>query len=136
MSDPRARSPETDDVFVEYLVRTRTTWGTRLHADGRVEEWTDATGWQPLVSVPSADVEAFADLVRRTGFFELPAAIGADGLVADATHLSWAIVLDDRRHQVSAQEASSSRNPVLRELDAELQRIVGEALNRQADAGS
>jgi hypothetical protein len=136
MSDPKARSPEPDDLFVEYLVRTRTTWGTRLHRDGRVEEWTDASGWQPLVSVPSADVEAFAGLVRRSGFFELPATIPADGLVADGTLLSWAITLDGRRHDVTAREASSSRNPVLRELDAELQRIVGEALNREADAGS
>jgi hypothetical protein len=136
MSDPKARSLETDDLFVEYLVRTRTTWGTRLHAEGRVEEWTDASGWQQLVSVPPADVEAFASLVRRTGFFELPATIPADALVADGTLLSWAITLDGRRHEVTAREASSSRNPVLRELDAELQRIVGEALNRQADAGS
>ncbi len=121
-------------LFVEYLVRARSTWGTRLHADGRAEEWTDAGGWQPLVRVPPAEVAAFAELVRIAGFFELPAAIEPAEPPEDATLLSWTIELDGRRHRVAAREASSSRNPVLQDLDAELQRIVGEALNREADA--
>jgi hypothetical protein len=104
-----------------------------LRADGRTEEWSDAGGWQPLVQVPVTEVVAFADLVRASGFFELPATIEGDG-TEDGTLLSWAIELDGRRHEVAAREAGTTQNPVLRALDAELQRIVGEALNREADA--
>lgn len=122
-------------LFVEYLVQGRTSWGTRLHADGRSEEWTDAGGWQPLVRVPGPDVASFADLVRRSGFFDLPASIDAEG-IEDAPLLSWTIELDGRRHRVDASDPGPALDPILRDLDIELQRIVGEALNREADAGS
>ena len=130
----KAGPAERGALFVEYLVQTRSTWGTRLHADGSTEEWSDAGGWQPLVRVSADEVALFAALVRDGGFFALPAEIGDAEDPEDAALLSWTIELDGRRHCVAAREASSSRNPVLRDLDAELQRIVGEALNREADA--
>lgn len=121
-------------LSVEYIVQSRSTWGTRLQADGATAEWSDAGGWQPLVRVSPDEVAGFAALVRDGGFFALPEEIGGAQAPEDAALLTWTIELDGRRHRVAAREASSSRNPVLRDLDAELQRIVGEALNREADA--
>ncbi len=134
MSEPeRAAGPE-GAPFVEYLVRGRGAWGTRLFADGRTEEWTDAGGWQPLVQVPAAEVAAFEELVRGGGYLELPAEVEPAAPPEDGTELTWTIELDGRRHRVTAREAGPYGSPVLRALDAELQRIVGEALNREADA--
>jgi hypothetical protein len=132
-ADPSAGSAGSG-LRVEYLVRTRSTWGTRLDADGQAEEWTDASGWQPLPPVAAEDVAAFADLVRGSGFFDLPDALGDPGAVDDGSELTWTVELDGRRHRVIAREAGSNRDPVLRGLNDELQRIVGAALARRADA--
>lgn len=129
-----ARAAEHGALYVEYLVQTRSTWGTRLKADGATEEWSDPGGWQPLVQVSPDEVAGFAALVRDGGFFALPEEIGGAEAPEDAALLTWTVELDGRRHRVAARESSSNRNPVLRDLDAELQRIVGEALNREADA--
>ncbi len=133
MSKTGHRAADAGGVVVEYLVRGRSTWGTRLHAGGSAEEYTDADGWQPLVDVAADETEAFVRRAADLGFFELPASIAAAEAL-DASESSWEIEAGGRRHRVVAREASNARNPVLVALDAELQRIVGEALNRAADA--
>lgn len=131
-------SPETGEgtspgFVVDYLVHGRSPWGTRLRAGGSAEEYSEAGGWQPLVDLSADEVAAFLRYAAERGFFDLPATIEAEG-AQDAAEISWTIDLDGRRHQVVAREPSHARNPVLVALDAELQRIVGEALNRAADA--
>jgi len=130
---PPAGGP-APDLFVEYLVRGRGSWGTRLYADGRTEEWTDAGGWQPLVRVAPTEVAAFEELVRTGGYLELPATIEPTVTPEDGSQLTWTIALGGGRHRVTERDTGPHWNPVLRALDAELQRIVGEALNREADA--
>jgi hypothetical protein len=121
------------DLVVEYLVRGRSPWGTRLRAGGSAEEYDAATGWQPLVDLPAAEVAAFLRYAAESGYLDLPAALEVEGS-RDVVEISWEIELEGRRHRVVAREPSHARNPVLVALDAELQRLVGEALNRAADA--
>jgi hypothetical protein len=52
-------------------------------------------------------------------------------LGAAASTVTWTIELDGRRHTV----VSRDRTPVLQALNDEVQRVVGEALNRAADVG-
>lgn len=118
--------------LAEQRVDAGRAWATRLHADGRVDEWSEAEGWQPLVRVAGDEVAGFAALVRSSGFFDLPSTL--EGGADDAPRVAWTVDLDGRHHHVESRETGPAANRVLRDLDAELQRIVGEALNREADA--
>ena len=133
MSDAQMPGGDRSGIVVEYLVRGRSTWGTRLSANGSADEWSETDGWQPLVRVDADDLAGFLELAGSGGFLGLPATVQANPPVEDASEISWEIEVAGRRHRVVAREASHARNPVLVELDAELQRIVGEALNRDAD---
>lgn len=130
---PSADEPGPD-VVVEYLVRGRSSWGMRLHANGRADEWTAAGGWQPLVQADPAEVAALVNMAARDGYLALPEIVGPADAPDDGTQLSWMIEVDGSRHHVTARGAGPSWDPVLRALDAELQLIVGRALNRVADA--
>jgi hypothetical protein len=117
---------------LEYVVRGRRMWGTRVHGDGQTEEASNGE-WQFLVQLDMAELSALRELVESSGFFELPEEIEPEIPVADGSMLSWTVALGDRRHSVSALNVTSREHAVLAKLDEELQRVVGEALNREAD---
>lgn len=119
---------------IEYLARARTTWGTRIYADGDSEEWIEGAGWQPLVHVDDHALTALLGMVRESGFYALPASIEPTIPVRDGTTATWTIELDGRRHTVTARRLNFEPNPILQRLSDEVQRVIGEALNKEADA--
>ncbi len=119
--------------MVEYLVRARSTWGTRLYVDGRTEEWQDPAGWRPLVKVAPSEVAAFVELARGRGFLDLPEVLAGGESVDDGSAVSWSITVGGRRHRVTARATGSSLDPVLRALNDALQLMIGRALAVAAD---
>jgi hypothetical protein len=130
-----ARKSRKRGLAIVYQGRARTGngWGTRVLPDGRAEEWTDLGTWEPLVHLDDAAMASLREAVAESGFFELPESIAPDRPVRDGTMLTWEIELDGRKHSVTARHSAASPDPVLAKLDEELQRVVGEALNREAD---
>lgn len=121
---------------IEYMVQTRTTWGTRIRPSGRALEWTGGPDWEPLVDLSEPAMTALAATVRESGFFDLPGEIAPEAPIRNGTVVTWKITLDGRRRTVRAQQIAGSPNPVLQLLNDEVQRHVGEALNAIADAES
>jgi hypothetical protein len=119
---------------IEYMGRSRGgAWGTKVNADGRAEEWTDQEGWQPLVQLDAAAIESLREAVTESSFFALPEKVGFERAVRDGTTLRWEVEMDGERHAVDVRHNPVAPNPALALLDQELQRVVGEALNREAD---
>jgi len=118
---------------IEYLVRTRSTWGTRIHADGSAEELTDElAGWQPHVQIPRDEVTKLIAFAEEQGFFDLPSVISPDIEADGATAVEWTIEHEGQRHTVTA--TGDAAPPLLRSLNDRLQLAIGRALNREADA--
>jgi hypothetical protein len=119
---------------IEYMGRARSgIWGTRVTADGLAEEFVEQEGWQPLVQLAPEDIEALRDVVTGIDFFALPEEVDLERPVRDGTTLVWRIEMDGNHHGLVARHNPASPNPALARLDHELQRVVGEALNREAD---
>jgi hypothetical protein len=119
---------------IEYLVRSRNTWGTRVYEDGTAEELTDEqSGWQPLVHLPLDEVTSLIDSAYEDGFFDLPSTIAPEVEADGGTAVEWTLERGGRRHNV---KASGEAPALLRALNDRLQLAVGRALNREADAGS
>jgi hypothetical protein len=119
---------------IEYMGRGRgTAWGTRVTSAGQAEEWTDQEGWQPLVQLDAAAIESLREAVTASSFFSLPAKLGFERAVRDGSTLHWEIEMDGDKHAVVVRHNPVASDPALAKLDQELQRVVGEALNREAD---
>lgn len=118
---------------IEYLVRTRGTWGTRVYEAGAAEELADEqSGWQPLVRIPSEEIASLLEFAANEGFFDLPSTLKAEIEADESTTVEWTLERDGRRHKVSA--AGSRSEPLLLALNDRLQLAVGRALNREADS--
>jgi hypothetical protein len=120
--------------FIQYMGHARTSWGTRIYPDGRSEEWVAGPGWQPLVQLEVADVQALQAWVSDGGFFRLPPVIEPSHEADDGMTEEWTIELDGKHHTVTTRAQRVKPDPLLRSLYEEVQRLVGEALNRDADA--
>src|SRR5688572_20937378 len=115
------------------MVQTRSTWGTRVSADGVAEEWTDdLSAWQPLVRIPSEEVDELLEFAHHEGFFDLPAELDPAADAEEGTTVRWTLERASRRHTVKAGGGQSQ--PLLLALNDRLQLAVGRALNREADS--
>lgn len=134
------------EPILQQIVLTRSAWGARVFADGRVDEYSDeetapgddfsqtldvAPEWRSLTKLPQEEVERLRSEIRDSGFFNLPSRIEPSRHVYDGVTTSWRADLDGVRHEVTARGSEGQR--ALQKLNDLLQELIGEALNREAD---
>ncbi len=134
MSTPRRPKSSEPKLEIEYFIRTRKVLGTRIHSNGKTEETHDGHTWEPLVALSGEAMDDLRTTVAESGFFDLPARIESEQDVRDGTTLTWSIQLGSRKHTVNARKGADEANPVLARMAEAVERLVGEALNRIADA--
>lgn len=135
MSAPK-QQPSRQKLEIEYIVRTRTVFGTRIHANGRSEETHDGANWEPLVQLSPAAMDELRTTAAEGGFFDLPANIQPEPDVRGGTTLVWSVSLGPRNHTVTARKGTNPLTNVLTQFAEVVERVVGTELNRIADSGS
>ncbi len=133
------------DLLLEWLVTTRTQWGTRISAAGQVEEYSDRTvsfdgrdfvtqsvplQWRPLTHLSGAELDRLKAAIQTAHFFSLPARIEPDSRLKDGTTSTWTVTLDGQQHQVTTHESSAEQNAALQDLGKVVQAVTATALNR------
>jgi hypothetical protein len=133
------------DLLLEYLVETRTHWGTRIYGDGRVDEYTDREmtfdgsdfvtrtvplQWRPLTKLSSDELAQLRHAIQAAHFFTLPAHLEPSPGLKDGTTSAWTITLGGRQHHVTAHEAGADHNAALHRLSQVVQELTAAALQR------
>jgi hypothetical protein len=126
-------------VVLEYVLEGEVAWGTRLHADGRVEELVapepglePEPAWRARAQLDPAAVATVREAIQTTGYLDLPARLGAPGNTYEGRTIRWAATIGDRGHVVVAVGAGA-RHPVLEALREAFERQVADALLAEAD---
>src|SRR5579859_1608191 len=133
--------------LLQYVLTTgQRTWGTRLFADGRVEEYSNvgvvvrddgnfAAHGQPLkwrrrAQLTPAEVQQLTQVIAGSDFFDLPAQLGAPGQVRDGSTIVWTLSAGGKQHEVTAYGPDQQSQPTLEKLRTTFEAMVTEALNR------
>ena len=134
MTAPNRSKTAPPELEIEYIVRTRAVFGTRIHASGKSEETHDGDSWQALVQLSPVAMAELRTAVEQSGFFDLPDKIEPELAVRDGATLTWSIALGGRSHVVRARKGPEPLIDVLGQLAEVVGRVVGEELNRVADS--
>jgi|GEM_PF-1574931 len=139
------------DLLLEYLVDTRTHWGTRVYSDGRVDEYSDRDmtfdgsdfvtrtvplQWRPLTHLSPTELGRLKTAIQTAHFFALPAHIEPTPRLKDGTISAWTVKLDGQQHRVTAHEAGSAQNAALQQLSKVVQELTAAALQRSGDSAA
>ena len=137
------------DLLLELLVKTKTEWGTRIYADGRVTEYSDRAvsfdgtdfvtervplQWRPLTHLSKDELDRLRAAIHDAHFFTLPARVEPDPRLRDGTHSTWTVTLDGKQHRVAAHEAGPTQNAALQALSKTVQELTAAALQRATDS--
>jgi hypothetical protein len=130
-----------DTPLIEYRLEARQVYGQRVFPDGRVEEWDvpadDEDGdpaWRPLTHLSADELARLEAGLHASDFFDLPARLDPPSPVRDGMSTTWQASRDGHTHTVHAHGAWLDTFPTLQRLNDLLQLLVGQALNRAADA--
>jgi len=143
----RSQSPMSESSpILQYVMYGQHTWGTRVFADGRVDEYSDQEvdltedgdlktrpvplEWRSRTQLSAAEVQRLTDAVHRSQILDLPARLEPSGTVHDGSTTVWTINLDCKHHEVTARGSQQAKHPNLETLRTTFEDIVADALNR------
>jgi hypothetical protein len=131
----------TGPIF-QYMLQGQQSWGTRLFADGQVEEYSNTHvefdeekgfvqsrvpyAWRLRAQLKPSEVAQVLEAIEAAGFFDLPTTLSPEGEIDDGRQMVWAVTLDDRSHTVT----DHTRHPALEQLRQVFEGLVGQALSR------
>jgi len=143
-------SMSESNLVLQYVMYGKHTWGTRVFANGHVDEYSDQIvdftedgdfktrsvplEWRSRTQLSADEMRRLNEAIRRSDILTLPTRLEPAGTVRDGSTTVWTIELDGKRHEITARGTEQARHPTLEALRSEFEEIVADALNRDEPA--
>ena len=130
----------------QYVRRAQGVWGTRVFADGLVEEYSDEEidfseagqliaravplAWRFRAQLTPAETQRLVNAIRQSLFFTLPVQFTTPPPALDGATVVWSAALDGEQHEVTTRGHAQERHPTLEGLRVLFEELVADALNR------